>query len=195
MEYRLNKQTLLERLSEWNTFLKRKVSLIACGGTALTLLGVKASTKDVDFMVPNEVDYKYLTKILKNLGYEPKTGHGWAKKGEVYIFDLFEGKKNHTTELLESPLEKGRHIPLKELSHLYIGILNYYDLVASKLFRGTEVDYEDCLMLVEAYNDKIDINRLEENFRELASYEVSEERVNSNLDHFLKLLKENGFYG
>ncbi len=40
MEYRLNKQTLLDTLEQWNVFIKRKVHLIACGGTALTLLDI-----------------------------------------------------------------------------------------------------------------------------------------------------------
>ena len=67
MEYRLNKQTLLEILGQWNGFIKRKVHLIACGGTALTLSGIKPSTKDIDFIVPNESEFKYLIRILKNL--------------------------------------------------------------------------------------------------------------------------------
>ncbi len=53
MEYRLGKEQLLNIMVEWNRFLKRKVNLIACGGTAMTLLDVKPSTKDIDFMVPN----------------------------------------------------------------------------------------------------------------------------------------------
>jgi hypothetical protein len=48
MEYRLDKNRLLDILREWNRFLKRKVHLIACGGTAMTLIGVKPSTKDID---------------------------------------------------------------------------------------------------------------------------------------------------
>ncbi len=52
MEYRLDKKELIDHLRTWNRFFKRKVHLIACGGTAMTLLGVKASTKDVDFTVP-----------------------------------------------------------------------------------------------------------------------------------------------
>jgi hypothetical protein len=52
MEYRLNKNRLIEILREWNQFLKRKVHLVACGGTAMTLMGVKPSTKDVDFIAP-----------------------------------------------------------------------------------------------------------------------------------------------
>ena len=190
MEYRIDKQTLLDELGQWNGFIKRKVHLIACGGTALTLLDIKPSTKDVDFMVPVESEYKYLINILKDLGYEQKTGSGWQKKGGIFIFDIFQGKRIHTTELLESPLEEGNHVLLKEFSHLYIGILNEYDLIASKLFRGAEVDFEDCLMLVKARKDNVDINRIKEHVKELASYDTSEERITQNLDHFLNLLQK-----
>ena len=62
MEYRLNRNELLDNLREWNRYLRRKVHLIACGGTAMTLLGVKPSTKDVDFMVPNIMEYEYLIR-------------------------------------------------------------------------------------------------------------------------------------
>ena len=65
MEYRLDKQNLLELLSLWNKFLKRKVRLIACGGTALTLQDIKSSTKDVDFLIPEESEYKYLIKTIQ----------------------------------------------------------------------------------------------------------------------------------
>ena len=43
MEYGLNKDRLIDILKDWNHFLKRKVYLIACGGTAMTLAGVKES--------------------------------------------------------------------------------------------------------------------------------------------------------
>ena len=38
MEYRIDKDGLMDRLSAWNDYLKRKVRLIACGGTALIFL-------------------------------------------------------------------------------------------------------------------------------------------------------------
>ena len=69
MKYRLNQKDLLDTLGLWNGFLNKKVHLIACGGTALTLLGVKESTKDVDMLVPVDHEYEYLVKILKQLGY------------------------------------------------------------------------------------------------------------------------------
>ena len=195
MEYRLNKNTLLDLLGHWNSFLKRKIHLIACGGTALTLLDIKLSTKDVDFIVPVESEYKYLIKTLKDLGYQQTTGSGWQKKGDIYIFDLFPGKRIHTTELLESPLKNENHILFKEFSHLYIGILNDYDLMASKLFRGAGVDFEDCLMLTKARKDKIDIKLFEQHFKEMAMYDISEKLINRHLEEFLDLLREEKIYG
>ncbi len=195
MEYRLNKQTLLDVLGQWNVFFKRKIHLIACGGTALTLLDIKPSTKDVDFLVPVESEYKYLVKILKDLGYRQTTGSGWQKKGDLFIYDLFPGKRIHTTELLESPLKEGNHLLLKEFSHLYVGILNEYDLVVSKLFHGTDVDFEDCLMFVRARKDTIDIKRIEQHFKELASYDISEDRITWHLEHFLDLLRKEKLHG
>ena len=69
MNYRIDKQGLYDRLGGWNGFLKRKVNLIACGGTALTLLGIKPSTKDIDLLVPDITEHRYLIKTLEQLGY------------------------------------------------------------------------------------------------------------------------------
>ncbi|MBW2709010.1 MAG: hypothetical protein JRD04_06960 [Deltaproteobacteria bacterium] len=194
MDYRLNKEWLFDILGEWNRFLKRKVHLIACGGTAMTLLGVKPSTKDVDFMVPKLKEHTYLTKQLKAIGYSRTIGSGWKRDGEDFRFDIFNGNRIHTTELLASPLEEGRHSFLKEFSYLYIGILNDYDLISSKLMRGTRVDFEDCLSLAEAHRADIDMERLVHHFCEMVGFDVAEHRLRTNIDHFLELLREKGLY-
>ena len=195
MEYRLNKQTLIELLGQWNAFLRRKVHLVACGGTALTLMDIKPSTKDVDFIVPIEPEYRYLIKTLKDLGYKQQTGSGWKKSGDLFVFDLFMGQRIHTTDLLESPLDRRNHKLFKEFSHLYIGILNPYDLIASKLFRGTPVDFEDCLMLMKSRKESIDLLRVEQHVKELASYDISEDRIIGNLEYFLNQVREEALYG
>ena len=191
MIHRIDKQGLLDSLSAWNGFLKRKVHLVACGGTALTLLDIKASTKDVDLLVPETDEYNYLLKILKDLGYNSASGVGWARD-DGFTFDLFRGKSVHTTELLESPLGKGNNIPVKEFSYIYLGALNYYDLLISKIFRGTSVDIDDCIMLIKAKRAEINIGRFSRRFKEMASYDVSEDKVNNNLDHFMRLLNKEG---
>jgi hypothetical protein len=194
MEYRLDKNRLLDILGEWNRFLNRKVHLIACGGTAMTLIGVKSSTKDVDFMAPEVREHDYLMKQLNALGYKQVTGSGWKRDGEEFQFDIFRGNRIHTTELLDSPLEEGRHSVFMEFSYLYVGILNDYDLISSKLMRGTSVDFEDCLGLAEARREEINIERLIHHYHELVSYDVAEYRLRPNIDHFLVLLREKGLY-
>ncbi len=73
----------------------------------------------------------------------------------------------------------------------YIGILNDYDLIASKLMRGTRVDFEDCLMLAAAHGDELDLERLVAHFNEMIGYDVAENRLRPHMDHFLELLREN----
>ncbi|MEK6563439.1 MAG: DUF6036 family nucleotidyltransferase [Candidatus Omnitrophota bacterium] len=189
MEYRIDKDGLLNRLSAWNDYLKRRVRLIACGGTALTLLNIKDSTKDIDLLVPDIKEYEYLVKVLKQLGHKPVSGWGLSRD-DGFIFDLFRGKVIHTTELLDSPLKKDKYIPIKEFSRIYLGVLNCYDLIISKLFRATAVDLEDCLLLFKNRHREISLDYLESRFYETASYDVSEDRVIKNWKHFLKLIKK-----
>ena len=189
MEYRIDKEGLLSVLSGWDSFLKRKVHLIACGGTAMTLVGAKASTKDIDLIAPEITEYEYLINVLKELGYNPVSGNGWSRDGK-FVFDIFRGNKIHTTDLLESPLNEGNNYKVKEFAHIYLGALNHYDLIVSKLFRGKEVDFEDCLALMKNKGSEIDIENLKKRFHETASYEVSEEKVSKNLDIFLNRLTE-----
>ena len=192
MKNRLNRDHLLEELTLWNRFLRRKVHLIACGGTAMTLLGVKPSTKDVDFMVPDVDEYQYLIKMLQDPGYKPTTASGWQREKELFRYDIFQGNKIHTTELLTSPLGQGGNILFKEFSNLYIGILNDYDLISSKLMRGSSVDFEDCLNLVQAHLRQIDLQELADHFHELVNYDVSEDRIRPNMDIFLNHLRNEG---
>lgn len=48
----LDHQRLVNFLSTVETQLEEPITLVAAGGTALVLLGVKGSTRDVDFTGP-----------------------------------------------------------------------------------------------------------------------------------------------
>ena len=48
----LDTTALLDFLAVVDAELERPIALVAVGGTALTLLGVKPSTRDVDFTAP-----------------------------------------------------------------------------------------------------------------------------------------------
>ncbi len=186
VNYRIGIDGLYERLAVWNGYVHRKVRLIACGGTALTLLGFKESTKDIDLMVPDGREYNYLIGILQKLGYKQVRGNSWKLDSDgLFIFDIYPGNLIHTTEILESPLMKGNHMLVKELSHIYLGVLNDYDLVTSKLLRGTAVDFDDCQALVDGRRGALDLDRLTERFKETARCSIGGDRLGKNLDYFL----------
>jgi hypothetical protein len=189
--YRIDKQGLFDELSAWSGFLKKPVRLIACGGTAMTLLNIKASTKDIDFIVPETEEYKYLAGKLAALGYNRDTKYGW-RKGQGFVFDLFPGNRVYETSLLDSPLRPGGNIPFKEFDRIYVGILNYYDILITKLFRSSSVDIEDCLGLLRAVGKEVDLKVFEDRFRNTAAYDISEEKVLRYLANFMRVLKKRG---
>ncbi len=186
INYRMGIDALYERFEAWNGYLTGRARLIACGGTALTLLGFKDSTKDVDLMIPDEREYDSFIRMLQALGYRQVGGRSWRSDSDsLFILDIFRGNFIHTTELVESPLIEGNHTLIREYSRIYLGVLNDYDLITSKLLRGTSVDFDDCRALVEGRHGALDMVRLAERFRETALGYPGEDRVLKNLDVFL----------
>ncbi|HVP16745.1 MAG TPA: hypothetical protein VMT42_05205 [candidate division Zixibacteria bacterium] len=64
----LDKSELLNFLEELNKELGRKITLIAVGGTAMTLLDLKPSTMDIDFTIPSSdfPEYKRAEKRARS---------------------------------------------------------------------------------------------------------------------------------
>jgi len=188
-EYRINNEQLWNILEGWDKYLPQKVHLIACGGTALTIQGIKASTKDVDFIVPVEDEYVALVGTLQKLGYKQATGTGWSR-GDGFVFDLFRGNRVYVTGLLEPPLEKENHTFIKSFKKIYVGALNDYDLIITKMFRGTSVDIEDCQKLIEFRKESFDLKKLQDRYAEHSNYDVNPERMMQNLEGLLRRLKQ-----
>ena len=189
MQYRITRDELIQVMSIWNGYLKKQVHLIACGGTALTLLNIKESTKDIDLIVPSEVEYRYLIKQLSSLGYQQITGCGWTKD-KRFIFNLYSGQRIFTTGLLESPLKKGNNILFKEFSSIYLGVLNFYDLIISKLFRYSPVDVQDCKDLIRAKRKDIDLELLKERFYETSAFDISDDKNKRYFRYFMREIEE-----
>ena len=190
MEYRIKSEDLFGVLSAWDEVMagRTKVHLIACGGTALTLLGFKESTKDVDLLVPNLNEYKRLVTFLKQAGYQQSTSYGWRRPEETVIYDLYAGNRVYQTELPDSPLKRGGNQKIREWKKIYLGVLNPIDLIITKMFRGTPVDLEDCLALLR--KEKVSLKTLKQRYEETAKYDVSETRALKNLGLLLKRYHE-----
>jgi hypothetical protein len=188
-KYRITGRELIETIDNWEHLISFKVNLIGCGGTALTLLEIKESTKDIDMIVPVQKEYERLMKFLRSIGYQEK-GNGLAHPDDPdFLYQFWTGNRVFTTELLDSPLEPGKNIPIKKWRHIYLGALNLQDLIITKMFRGTQVDLGDCLAAFAASN--MDSEALLERYTEAAKYDLNPEKMIANFIIFAEALVEN----
>jgi hypothetical protein len=186
--YRLTVNDLLDTLDNWNSLMNFRVHLIACGGTALTLLKIKESTRDIDFTVPKHKEYDRLMKFLGDLGYEEKGGGLAHDDDPNFIYQFWCGNKVFATDLLDSPLDPGKHIPIKRWSHIYLAALNLTDLIITKMFRGTSVDRDDCIAAFAT--GKVNAEKLLERYSETARYDLNPEKMMKNFVYLAEGLRE-----
>ncbi|OGS19705.1 MAG: hypothetical protein A3J83_01090 [Elusimicrobia bacterium RIFOXYA2_FULL_40_6] len=186
---KVDKTSLFNELIAWDSIIGKKVHLIACGDTALTLVDVKETTTDIHFIVPKYTEYDYLTKILQQAGYVSNK-KGGLKREYGFRVDFFRGGKTDAIELINSPLEKDWHIPIKQYKYMYVGVLNYYDIIICKLFRAKPEDLRDCLALVKARQDEIEIDKLKKLFLQTIAGSANRAKVSKHLDSFLRILKK-----
>ena len=112
-----------------------KFSLIAVGGTALTLKDIKASTKDVDFMLEGIVLEKLKAYIRKI--YEKK-----KCKIDVWLSpNIFS--TTLVSDYAASPYGK-------TYRNFDVSILNFVDNAVAKLARFNEADREDIDSIIKA---------------------------------------------
>jgi hypothetical protein len=189
-KYRITGRQLIETIDNWESLINFKVKLIGSGGTALTLLGIKESTKDIDMIVPLQKEYERLLTFLRSIGYQDK-GNGLVHPdAPLFLFQFWAGNRVFTTELLDSPLNPGRNILIKEWRHIYLGALNLQDLIITKMFRGTQVDIEDCVSAFSAF--EMDPESLLERYTEAAKYDLNPEKMIANFTVLAEALLKKG---
>jgi len=138
---------LMDFLSEFNRYLPRKMRIFALGGTALTLLGKKASTRDIDICFVNENERKAFIKTLQTLGYELNVpnklvGHGIA-------IDVYSDGYIFCVQLPSDYAEKAKKI--REMGKIELYVLSPIDLIITKAARFNDRDREDLAILFENY--------------------------------------------
>jgi hypothetical protein len=189
-KYSITGKELIETLDNWDQLINFKVNLISCGGTALTLLEIKESTKDVDFIVPIAKEYERLMSFLRSIGYEEKGGGLRHPNDPNFLYQFWVGNKVFTTDLLDPPLDPGRNIFIKKWRHIYLGALNLQDLIITKMFRGTQVDVDDCVAVFDA--SEMDPGELLQRYAEAAKYDLNPEKMIENFTLLADALLEKG---
>jgi hypothetical protein len=185
---RLTSDDLMLTLDNWDSLMNFNTRLIACGGTAMTLLNIKESTKDIDFVVPVENEYKRLMQFLKKIGYHDAGGGLQHPDDPNFIYQFWSGNQVFTTQLLDPILDEGKHIIVKEWRHIFLGAINLMDLIITKMFRGTSVDISDCIAIF--MTGEIDTAQLLARYRKAARYDLNPDKVMKNFFNFIKELFE-----
>lgn len=165
---------LLESLSQ---YADEKIQMYALGGTALTILGIKPSTLDIDINIDSEKQYKYLCKIFEQIGFKRAGVIRWITQ-EGMAFDLFHGSNILGTDLLPDCLEISKFA--KSFGNIELYSLSLYDIIISKLARGDSRDFIDIKNILE--KEKIDIKKLVERYRKTMEISIVGQHKQKLLD-------------
>ncbi len=125
---------LLIWLKDVDKKLNKKMVLIAVGGTAMTLLGLKPSTRDVDFCL-NSSDKADFKKVLD----------------EKFIVDIFVDGYIFSEQLPDDYEEISKEIV--RLNNITLKVLSPVDIIITKAARLNARDEEDIATLSK-YVDK-----------------------------------------
>ena len=137
---------LLDFIAEFDRSMARKMDVIAVGGTALTLLGKKASTKDIDFCFISRNDRERFINAAEKIGYENKTNKLIGRGIEV---DVYAEGYIFCVQLPEDYAK--RAVKIKEMQKLTVYTLNPLDLVITKAARFSDRDREDINTILDGY--------------------------------------------
>ena len=160
----IDNNVLLEWLKTIDKKLKKKIIIIAVGGTAMTLLGLKPSTKDIDFCINSE-DKAHFEKFLD-------------KKFKV---DIFVDGYIFSEQLPSDYAEKSKEIA--NMKNLTLKALSPVDIIITKAARLNARDEED-IQTISRYADKGElISRFEE---VVNSYSGNEEDYRRHIEIILK---------
>ena len=168
-----DKSALFDFLSVLNEDLTKKITLVAAGGTAMTLLDLKPSTIDIDFTIPG-CDRLEFEQALKS-------------NPPGYKVDRWTDGCVFCQILPNDYLEKS--IIIKEFSHIVLRALQPVDIIVTKIGRLNERDLQD----IEACIQKANVSAAEIKERAMLvvqSYVGPEEdylyHLNLVLDKFFK---------
>lgn len=163
------KNELTEFLKKIDSYLDKELILVAIGGTALTLLDLKLSTRDIDLIVPRKKDFKLLVELFRKLNFTEIKKERWIT-GEGSIIDLYVEDYICNVKLLEPSTEKSQL--LQKFDHLILRVLNLYDVAITKIDRGDKRDFEDIQLIFKKAS--LDISFLLNRYMLTMDYSESE---------------------
>ncbi|MGM5485440.1 MAG: DUF6036 family nucleotidyltransferase [Nanobdellota archaeon] len=164
----VTKNDLLRWLESIDRGLEKEITLIAVGGTALTILDIKDSTVDVDFCI-RKGDYQSFKDFAENSQFD---------------VDIFIDGYIFSEQLPDDYIDRASHVS-SGLRKINLKCLSLTDIIITKAARYNERDEEDISTI--AKTNKIDREELEERFGEvLETYAGREEDYRNNMNFILE---------
>jgi len=154
----------LNRFLQLIADLDKKIELFAIGGTAMVLKNIKEATKDIDFLTT--ASYEDIKKWFNLAGLIEKSPSKICNiwyLGNIRI-DIFYDSFILGTPLPDDWKEISDHI--RDIGKLKLYILNWYDIIITKIARSESRDIEDIIKIIKT--QKINFNKLKKRYYILA---------------------------
>lgn len=134
----LDKSALLDFLRILDNEISKKITVVAVGGTAMTLLDLKPSTIDIDFTIPSN-DKPTFDKALASVP------HGFK-------IDVWTDGSVFSQSLPDDYLEKS--IEIANFRHILLKALQPVDIIVTKIGRLDNRDVQDIEACIKRYDFK-----------------------------------------
>lgn len=160
--------------------LNEPLELFAIGGTAMVLKKIKESTKDIDFLTGES--HPKIKKLFNLAGLKEESADKicniWRIDG-IRIDIFYDGF------IMGIPFPKDwkeKSEKIKEIKKVKLYILNWYDLIITKISRAEKRDIDDIISIIKS--QKLDFKFLKERY-----YSIAETSLISDFDYKFKHLE------
>jgi len=134
----LDKEVLFNLLKNFDEEAKEKITLVAVGGTAMTLLDLKVSTLDIDFTVPRS-DKPEFDRVRNSVP------HGFK-------IDVYTDGAVFCTTLPDDYIDRSSEI--RNFNRILLRALHPVDIVVTKIGRLSDRDIQDIEACISRCNIK-----------------------------------------
>ena len=164
------KNPITTNLDNLNTFLQlladlnEELELYAIGGTAMILKNIKETTKDIDFLTTK--NQESIRKLFNLAGLKEKDD---SKLCNIWYLDsiridLFYDEFIFGITLPNDWKDKSEHV--KDIGKVKLYILNWQDIIITKIARNEQRDIDDAIDIIKA--EKINFDELKKRYYKLA---------------------------
>ncbi len=160
--------------------LNEPLELFAIGGTAMVLKNIKESTKDIDFLTTEK--YEKINRMFKLAGLKEESSD---KVCNIWRLDSLRIDIFYDGFIMGIPFPedwKKLSEKIKEIGKIRLYILNWYDLIITKISRSEKRDIEDIIAIINS-------QKLNFDFLRRRYYSLAETSLISDFDYKFKHLE------